>query len=372
MPNTIQNIALVVFFSFVFNLTFSAQPYKTDDFVIEKAIQVTEIKNQFRSNTCWSYATIDMLEAELLKKGKQDIHLSEMFVVYNVYLEKAEKYFRMHGKNNLSGGGALFDVLNEIEKYGIVPYEAYSGLTNGLQYNDHVALDNQISEKMKAAISSEQASMDWKKDMVSILDNNLGKTPSEFTYQQMQFTPKSFVQWLNIKPANYVLFSSFIYKPLYKNFVVDVPDNWSMGQAYNVKLDEMVSIIEYSINNGFTVAATIDNSENGFNWNKGIVRVKDGDPDLDSEPKITAQMRQKAFDEYQTTDDHSLLLIGVALSKNGERYFLAKNSWGTDNTQMGGYLYISEAYIRYKVLTILVNKSGVPGDILMQYNNKCN
>jgi len=372
LPNIIQNIAFIVSFSFVFNLTVFAQPYKTDAFVIEKAIKVTEIKNQFRSNTCWSYATIDMLEAELLKKGKKDIHLSEMFVVYNVYLEKAEKYFRMHGKNNLSGGGALFDVISAIEKYGIVPYEAYSGLINGMQYNDHVALDNQISEKMKKVISSEQVSMDWKKDIISILDNNLGTPPSEFTFQQVQYTPKSFAQWLNIKSSNYILFSSFIYKPLYKNFVVEVPDNWAMGQAFNVKLDEMINIIEYSINNGYTVAATIDNSESGFNWNKGIVRVKDGDPDLDSEPKITAQMRQKAFDEYQTTDDHSLLIMGIALSKTGERYFLAKNSWGTENTKLGGYLYISEAYIRYKVLTILVNKSGVPGDILMQYNNTCN
>jgi bleomycin hydrolase len=152
-----------------------------------------------------------------------------------------------------------------------------------------------------------------------------------------------------------------------------VPDNWSMGQAYNVKLDDLISIIENSINNGYTVAATIDNTEKGFDWNKGIARVSsDGNIETESEPKITPQMRQKAFDEYQTTDDHSILIIGSALSNNGDRYFLAKNSWGTENTAFGGYLYVSEAYIRYKVLTILVNKSGVPGDIIMQYNNTCN
>ena len=103
---------------------------KTDgyEFTDTKIAKYTPVKDQSRSGTCWSFSGLAFLESEMLRQGKPEVDLSEMFIVRMTYLEKAEKYVRMHGTGNFSAGGATHDVMNIIKKYGIVPEEAYPGL----------------------------------------------------------------------------------------------------------------------------------------------------------------------------------------------------------------------------------------------------
>jgi len=235
-------------------------------------------------------------------------------------------------------------------------------------------------------IKKNQIPKDWKNRFIEILDEYMGAPPVKFTYEGKEYTPITFANSLKIKETNYALFSSFEYKSYYKKHIVEVPDNWLMKKAYNLPLDEMMKIIDNALNMGFPVAITCDITERGYVWKDGIALVvtKENIDDFlyndvfgknakpINEPDITSTMRQEAFDNYQTTDDHSILIVGTAKDKYGKKYYYAKNSWGTENTAYKGYIYMSESYIRYKTLTILVNKITVPKDILNKYESECN
>ncbi len=361
-------------------------------FTDEIRLPVTPVKNQYRSGTCWSFGTNSLIEAELLRLGKGDVALSEMFVVRNTYFMKADRYVRFHGTINFGGGGALPDVLHIMTHIGVVPVEAYSGKVIGEENHVHGEMDAVLKAYVDAVIKNPNRKLTpvWKDGFSALLDAYLGAFPKEFSYNNKTFTPVSFAASLGLKASDYVQLTSFTHHPFHSDFIIEVPDNWNFEKAWNLPLDELMEVIDAALASGYTVAWASDISEKGFSHKNGVAIVpeteyqvmdgmersrweqlsqKEKDDMLYSfkeplrEKIITQEERQKGFDNLTTTDDHAMHIIGAARDQKGTKYYIVKNSWGTDNNPYGGYLYASAAYVQYKTISILLNKNALPRKI---------
>jgi bleomycin hydrolase len=352
----------------------------------------TPVKNQYKSSTCWSFSSISFLESELLRLGKGEYDLSEMFVVYNDYYNKALNFARWQGNVNFAAGGEFHDVLSVIEHQGIVPDQVYSGKVIGEKEHIHNEMDAVLKGFMDALIKNDNGKLTpvWPLAIRGILDAYLGKYPENFDYDGKNYTPKTFVESLNLDLSNYVEIGSYTHHPFYEQFIIELPDNWAMDKIYNVPLDDMMRIIDNSLENGYTVAWGADISEKGFSWTNGVAVVPVTDLDEMSgterekwekltpkerekeiysfsepmpERKITQELRQQAFDNYQTTDDHGMHITGIGKDQNGTLYYYVKNSWGTTGNDYKGFFYASKAFVEYKTIDIMVHKDAIPKDI---------
>ena len=324
--------------------------------------------------------------------GKGEYNLSEMFVVRNIYSDKATKYVRLHGHLNFGPGNEFYDVEYVLRNYGIVPEEVYTGLNYGTDKPVHAEMDKVLENFVKAIVENPNKKLTpvWHDAFDKILDTYLGEYPKEFTYKGKKYTPKSFMESLGLNMDDYVDITSFTHHPFYQKFVPELPDNWQWAQYYNVPLDDMMAIIDNAINNGYSVAWASDVSEKGFSWKNGIAILPDENVDAEAnlernrwlnmdkrerlkyiysfdhivkEQKVTQESRQKGFDDWETTDDHGMQIVGIAHDQNGTKYYIVKNSWGTDGTPFKGFFYASEAFVRAKTTGILVNKKIIPAEI---------
>ncbi|MDP3433664.1 MAG: C1 family peptidase, partial [Bacteroidota bacterium] len=261
---------LLFAFAILVSLFVSAQEQKEGEkekgyqFTPIKEIPATSVKDQYRSGTCWSFSGLGLLEAEMLRLGKPEVDLSEMFIVYHTYSEKAVKYVRLHGNLNFSAGGAFHDVTNVIRKYGIVPEEAYSGLNYGEEKHVHGELDRVLLENVKAVVGNPNKKLTtvWQEVMNNTLDNYFGALPEKFSYKGNDYNPKSFAtDYIGLDMDDYVEISSYTHHPFYSKFIIEVPDNWSWDEVYNVPMNDLEEIIDNAINTGFTVAWAADVSE---------------------------------------------------------------------------------------------------------------
>jgi bleomycin hydrolase len=395
MKTTTPLFLAILFLAFV-SSGFAQDKEKKNDtayvFTMVKQLPATSVKNQYRSGTCWSYSAISFLESELLRNGKDTFDLSEMFCVRNAYSDKALIYIRFNGKHNFGGGGAAHDVTSVLRKYGMMPDEAYTGMTIGEPNPVHGEMDAVLSADVEAVLknSNKKLSPVWHQGFNGLLDAYLGKVPEKFTYKGKDYTPKSFADMTGLNPDDYVELSSYTHHPFYSKFIIEIPDNWEMGEVYNLPIDELIQVIDNSIDKGYSIVWGADVSEKGFSWKNGVAVVPDknapevagmesgkwskmSDADKDKllfkfdrpnpEKKITQEMRQVEFDNYQTTDDHGMHLTGIAKDQNGTKYYLIKNSWGLDGSPYKGYFYASEPYVRLKTMDIMVNKNAIPKDI---------
>lgn len=354
-----------------------------------KRLPASPVKDQYRSGTCWSFSGLSFFESELMRMGKGEYNLSEMFVVSNCFAEKAVKYVRMDGTINFGSGGGFNDVTMTLGKFGIVPEEAYPGLNYGTDKHVHGESDAVLKAYVDAVVKNpnKELSTAWLPGFNGILDAYFGKYPESFTYKGKTYTPKSFEAELGLKMDDYVMVTSFTHHEFYKPCILEIPDNWGWGEMYNVKMDELTQIIDYSVENGYTVGWGADVSEKGFSWKNGLAVIPSEDiADLDGlekakwedlssrektnlfydfskvrkEKTITQEMRQDAFDRKTTTDDHGMHIIGIAKDQNGTKYYIVKNSWNVDGNSYQGYLYASEAFVKFKTTDLIVNKAGVP------------
>ncbi len=367
------------------------------EFTLVKEIKTSPVKNQYRSGTCWSFATAAFIESELLRMEKPVLDISEMYVVRKVYEDKAERYIRMHGNSTFAGGGALNDVIDVIEKYGIIPEEAYTGLQYGTEKHVHGEIDNVLKAYVDAIVSNpnKELSTAWKAGFKGILDAYFGVVPETFTYDGKTMTPEEFAKtYVPINPNDYAYLTSFTHQPFYTNFIVEVPDNWSWKSFYNVPLNEMIEIMDNAINSGYSISWAADVSEKGFSWKNGLAIVPETEVEELSgseklrweamtkeerqkqmfsfdkpvpEKVITQEMRQKEFDNFKTTDDHGMQIVGIYRDQNGTKYYKVKNSWGTEDHKYEGYLYASEAYVKFKTVSFVVHKDALPKKIKKEY-----
>jgi bleomycin hydrolase len=385
--------ALLVSSLFLFQLQLQAQDTlrnKKDGnyiFTVKKDIEANEVQNQNRTGTCWSFSALSFMESELMRMGKGKHKLSEMYIVRKAYEDKAENYVRMHGTANFSQGGAFHDIPHVIKKYGIVPQEAYKGLNYGLESHNHSEMEAALKGFLDAIIANKQGKLttSWKPAFNAILDAYLGAVPENFTYQGKSYTPTSFAESLELNMDDYVIITSFTHHPFYENFVLEVPDNWIWAQAYNVPLDEMMTLMKDAMLNGYGIGWAADVSEKGFSFKNGLAIVPEDDAALkvrgkdskhfnnagadkegtqfDSpgpEKEITQEMRQEAFDNYLTTDDHGMHFTGIVTDQEGNEYFIVKNSWGTEYNDCDGYFYASMPYVAYKTMNFMVHKDTLP------------
>lgn len=358
-----------------------------------KILPTTPVKDQSRSGTCWCFSTLSFLESEIIKAGGEPMHLSEMWIVRHSFMDKAEKYIRLHGSLNFAEGGASHDVTEGIKAHGIVPFEVYPGLNYGTEKPDFhelsVVLKDYLDAVLKASESNKPLSTAWKRGFNAILDAYFGELPETFTYEGKEYTPESFAASLPIRMDDYVDISSFTHHPFYTRFIIEVPDNWMWGEVYNVPLDEMMAIIDNALEKGYTVSWGTDVSEKGFSRTKGIGVIPEADLEgmsgteaerwgklTDKEKEaalykfdkpgkeraITQQMRQEAFDNFETTDDHGMLIMGTATDQNGTPYYKVQNSWNTVEPY-DGFWYFSKPFVAYKTTSIMVNKQAVPKEI---------
>jgi aminopeptidase C len=393
-----SNKILLALFAICFALISTnlfAQDEKPEGYIFTntKEIKHTPVKNQSRSGTCWSFSGIGFLECELIRKGKGEIDLSDMWIVKHAYQDKADKYVRMQGNWSFAGGGAFFDVFAMIDKYGAVPTSAFSGLEYGEDIHVHGEIDALLKAYVDVVIKNpnRKLSTAWKRGYDAIIEAYLGKDPEKFTYNGKEYTPKSFAAFLGLNMSDYISITSFTHHPFYTKFALEIPDNWLMEASYNVPLDEMMKVINTAMDNGYSVAWGADVSEKGFNWRKGIAimpekdvanmdgsdrarweNLSQGEKDEElykfdkpgKEKQITQEIRQKAFDNYTTTDDHGMVLTGKATDQNGTPYFIVKNSWGTDSRNpYHGFLYASEPFVAMQTINIVVHKDAIPADI---------
>jgi aminopeptidase C len=359
-------------------------------FTVVKENPITSVKNQNSTGTCWSFSGLGFLESELIRQGKGTYDLSEMYIVRKNYEDKAKKYTRLHGSLNFGPGGSFADVVESIDDYGLVPNSVYTGLNYGSDTHNHNEMDKVLSAYIKGIAESNSLTTAWFNGFSGILDAYLGKTPDTFTYEGKQYTPQSFAKMLGLNQNDYVSITSFTHHPFYTKFAIEVPDNWRWANSYNLPLDELIETIDNAINNGYTVAWASDVSEAGFS-REGIAIVPDENApenigsdqakwlglspreksnalrdkigrEMLKEKTITQEMRQEAFDNFQTTDDHGMQIYGIAKDQNGNKYYMVKNSWGETGPYKGIW-YVSEPFVRYKTLSAVVNKKALPASV---------
>lgn len=336
-------------------------------FTMIKEIGATSVKNQARTGTCWDFATQSFLESELMRMGKGRYNLSEMFDVRYTYPLKAEKYVRYHGKYQFGEGGQAHDILNVLDTYGAVPYGVYPGLPKGDSLYNNFEMDAVLKSVLKTIVNQRKITQNYKKVVAAICDIYLGKVPQKFMYDEKEYTPKSFGKSLGINTKDYVEITSFTNHPFWSKFILEVPDNWADGEYYNVPLNDLIKIMDNAINNGFTIAWDGDVGRDNFYRKKdyAVVPVA-GDTSTtgpEKEKNITQEMRQEAYNNYTTTDDHLMHITGMAKDQAGTIFYYTKNSWGTKDKKYGGYWYMSQPFVRLRTIAILVHKDAIPKDI---------
>ena len=383
--------SMVLFASFSAMYGQEGQKEEGYQFTTVKEVKITPVKNQNRTGTCWSFSGVGLIEAELLRTGKGEYNLSEMFIANHSYKDKADKFVRLHGKLNFAQGGSFADVIYVFKHYGAVPGELYKGLEYGQDNHVHGELAEVATAYVNAVIKNRDRKLStaWKKGFDGVIDTYLGKLPETFTYQGKQYTPKSFGESLGLNFDDYVSLTSYTHHPFYSQFPLEIEDNWRWAPSYNLPIHELMEVLDHAINNGYTIAWGSDVSEKGFTRN-GIAVAADiealessgsdqarwvglSQTERDAEVKklvekpckeieVTQELRQQAYDNYQTTDDHGMLIYGIAKDQTGKKFYMVKNSWGTESKYKGIW-YASEAFVAYKTMNIVLHKDALPKTI---------
>lgn len=344
-----------------FSLTAFSQDTRSFKEIVR--LPATPVKDQGHTGTCWSFATLSFLESELLRMDQGEHDLSEMFVVRNSYIDRAELYVRFHGHLNFGPGAQAWDVIQVMQDEGLVPQDAYPGQQRYEGMHRHGEMDAVLKGYMQKVTDNPDGTLSssWQEGFRGILDAYLGDTPRRFSYEGGSYDPTSFVRDLGLEPSDYMPATSFMNHDYFSWYVFESPDNWSMEQIYNVPLDELVRIVKHSLEEGYTVAWAADVSNPGFDSRRGMALLP-RDKRKTMEGAVSAEMRQKDFDNYSTTDDHLMHITGMAEDEEGALYFIVKNSHGTLNPY-GGYLYVSVPYFRLKTTSIMIHQESLPDDI---------
>ena len=363
-------------------------------FEVVKENPITSIKNQNQAGTCWCYSSLAFIESELLRMGKGEYDFSEMYIVHNTYLDRADKAVRTHGDISFSQGGSFYDVIYGMDKFGLVPEaEMRPGVMYGKELSNHNEL-SAVSDAVVAAIAkgkhrnlqvSPEGQPLWKKVIEAVHDIYLGERPEKFNYNGKEYTPQSFYKSLGLNAEDYISLTSYTHHPFYKPFVLEIQDNWRWAQSYNLPIDEFMQVFDNAIMEGYTIAWGSDVSEKGFTregtavlpddakgadlqgsdmakWLKLSEEEKKVTPKPTAEKWCTQEERQIAYDNWETTDDHGMQIYGIAKDQNGKEYYMVKNSWGAAGTY-NGIWYASKAFARYKTMNIVVHKNAIPKEI---------
>ena len=361
-------------------------------------VPATPVKNQAATGTCWCFATTSFMESELLRMGKGTYDLSEMFIVRQKYTNQLQDNYLRRGNGNIGQGSLSHTFMNAYRQVGIVPEEVYTGINYDSERHNHSEMVRYMHAIADVAVKTKQHSPEYDKLIANLFDTYLGKLPEKFTYKGKEYTPKSFAESLGLNMDDYIELTSFTHHPYYVKFDVEVPDNWEHSLMYNLPLDEMMETVDYALTNGYTVCWDGDVSEKGFSFTNGVAinpevkKVEDlsntdrarfeklGEKERLEEVfkferpypeiKVTPEVRQAGFESFVTTDDHLMHVTGITKDQNGTKYYITKNSWGTDRNKFGGYLNMSESFVRAKTIYVMVHKDAIPKAIKIKLGIK--
>lgn len=354
----IKILITILSFVFSFNALFA------QELTTVKINEVSSVKNQGMSGTCWCFSVVSILESGMMKAGINSPDLSEMYIVRNIYFDKAKNYILRQGFTRFSEGAFTHDVIPAISKYGIVPEEAYPNLQTGMI--NHQGFDEKLKKFLDSVIVKQPISADWENNFNKMLDEKFGKLPSDFNYEGKKYTPLTFAsEVLKFNPDDYVGLTSFTHHPFYKPFNVEVPDNYSGGLFYNIPIDELIEATETAIMNGYTVGWDADVSNSFFNQDKGWAMNPKGKNNLtgeitpdETEADYTQKTRQDLFENLTTQDDHLMHLVGIKKTDSGKKFFYVKNSWGMMGP-LKGFINVSETYFGINTVTIVLPKAAL-------------
>lgn len=366
-----------------------ASKEKEDGFVFTtvKENPITPVKDQNRSSTCWSFSGLGFLESEVLRLKGNEVDFAEMYVVSYAMRERAELFVRLHGNATFAPGGSFADVIDCLKNHGLVPQDAMPGIKYGEELPVHNELDALSRAYVDALVGSHLRKLTpvWQQGLKAIYDTYLGECPEQIVVDGKSTTPKDWAASLGLNADDYISLTSFTHHPFYEQFAIEVEDNWRHAMSYNLPIDEFMEVMRHAVESGYTFAWGADVSEAGFN-REGIAVMPDaakgaeltgsdmarwtGMTEIDRRKELTArplpeievtqEMRQEAFDNWETTDDHGMLIYGLAKDQNGKLYFMVKNSWGTEDSPYKGIWYASESFVKYKTLNILIHKDALP------------
>ncbi len=329
--------------------------FAQEEFTIVKEVKHLPVISQGSTGTCWSFATTSFLESEVMRKGLPETDLSEMFFVRYAYLDKADQYLLYHGNNNFGQGGQAHDVINVLREHGLSTFEAYPGIKEDGKYK-HRELAAQLEQEVKD-LNKKRKDFDATdlSSLEPILKERIGKLPKKIKEDGKKLSPKELKEALQLNPDDYVELSSYSQHPFYKPFVLEVPDNWAHDLYYNLPIDELMEVMYNALNSGYSVCWDGDTSEKTFQHKKGKADVPEKQIG-----KVDQEMRQKTFNDRSTTDDHLMHLVGLSKDSEGRNCFYTKNSWGADSNDLGGYLHMTDDYVRLKTVAIMVHKDAIP------------
>ena len=348
----------------------SAQEAKT--FKTVKEIPITSIKNQYRSGTCWDFATLGYLEAEILRKTGKAYDLCEMFVVNKDYMDCATHYVRMHGFSQISEGGSCDDVIDVIRNHGICPEDAMpapgsltgDSLANfkvffpqlertvsGIVWSNGQRELNRYTTEEQAPLRNKEPKAHWKDSVQAVIDSYVGKCPESFVYEGKTYTPLSFAKSLGLNLDDYVSLTSYTHHPFNQWFVIEAPYKWRLKPSYNIPIEQLMSVLDKALDEGYTVAWGGDVSGN-FSRKECVAELPEG-------MVTTQELRQEQWDNWQFTYDHVMLIYGKAVDQDGKPYYLVKNSWGKGSKYKGTW-YMSRDYIALNTTYIFLNRNALP------------
>lgn len=308
---------------------------KAKRFVNETVLSYTPVKDQGPSSMCWAYAMLATIETEHIMMG-DSVNLSVDFVARRLLAEQARCHFLSRGYDRVTMRGTAPLLLRLIGEYGAMPYDSYN----------HPGLNYKALAKRIVLLSQASHDMSELADRAErMFDEHIGALPPKVHMLGAEYTPEEFAHSVCMR-GEYIAITSFTHHPFGETFVLEIPDNYSDELFYNVPIDVMMRRIERSLRMGHPVCWEGDTSEAGFSFKRGVAEI------IKSQP-CTQRLRQKAFETRQTTDDHCMELIGIAHDDRGKRYYIAKNSWGTDNPY-GGLMYLSDDYVRMKTIAVVV------------------
>ena len=378
-----KKIVTIVFLSIFISGNLFSQPGKKtqvrdDGFVVEKNNTATPVKDQARTGTCWSFSTTSLIESQFLKYNKTDIDLSEMFTVYNIYIEKAKNYIHRQGKAQFDEGGLGHDVIRSIATYGAMPESVFSGLPAGQKSLNHGKLVIILQDYLDNTLKIKPIAANWLDDYKKILNDNIGTPPAEFEIGNKKYTPKTYAtEILKFKADDYVNITSFTDHPFYTPFILEVPDNFSNGSYYNLPVNEMIQLVKNSISRGYTVMWDADVSNSGFMGNNGLALFVNR-ADQETNTPVNADiaelpwnitLRQQYYENLTTQDDHLMHITGIERSKKGKPFFIVKNSWGVSGPY-DGYVNVSEAYFAMNTVSLVVPKAALDKTLLLKLGIK--
>ena len=322
-----------------------------------KELPITSVKNQYRSGTCWAYATLGYLESEILRLTGKTYDLCEMFVVNKDYMDCATHYVRMHGYSQISEGGSCDDVLQVIRTHGICPENAMPA--PGSLTGDSLANFKVFFPELERTVSgivrkdAKEPLPHWRDSVQAVIEKYVGRSPQSFVYEGKTYTPKSFAATLGLNPDDYVSLTSFTHHPFDKWFVIEAPYKWRLKPSYNIPISQLMDVLDHALDAGYTVAWGGDVTGNFTRT--GLAMLPD-----DVVP--TQQMRQEQFDDWRFTYDHVMLIYGKAVDENGKPYYMVKNSWGKSG-QYQGIWYMSRDFIALNTTYLFLNRHALPQDL---------